>query len=172
MLGEAYILLRRKADFGPAVLRVAGYLAPEHKAYLRGVERSLATAGLSDEFSYNGVLDRPGKIEFLNGLDVFSVPCTYDEPKGISLLEAMAAGVPVVQPRRGAFPEIIAKTGGGVLTAIDDAAGLADAIYQLWKAPERAADLGSNGARGVREHYGAAGMATRALEVYRAIADR
>jgi glycosyltransferase involved in cell wall biosynthesis len=172
MLAEAYVLLRRKADFGPAVLRVAGYLAPEHKAYLRGVERSLATAGLSHEFSYSGVLDRPGKIEFLSSLDVFSVPCTYDEPKGISLLEAMAAGVPVVQSRRGAFPEIIGRTGGGVLTATADAAGLADAIYELWKAPERAADLGSSGVRGVREHYAAARMATRAFEVYRTIAAR
>jgi glycosyltransferase involved in cell wall biosynthesis len=171
-LAEAYMQLRRRADFGPASLRVAGYLAPEHKAYLRGVERSLAAAGLSHEFSYDGVLDRAGKIEFLRSLHVFSVPCTYDEPKGISLLEAMAAGVPVVQPRRGSFPEIIAKTGGGVLVRSDDAADLADAIYKLRKAPEMAVDLGNAGARGVREHYGAACMATRALDVYRAIAAR
>ena len=38
-----------------------------------------------------------------------SVPATYDEPKGIFLLEAMAIGVPVVQPRRGAFPEIVER---------------------------------------------------------------
>ena len=44
-----------------------------------------------------------------------SVPATYDEPKGVSLLEAMACGVPVVQPRRGAFTEIVEKTGGGLL---------------------------------------------------------
>jgi glycosyltransferase involved in cell wall biosynthesis len=79
-LAEAYIQLRRKADLGLAALRVAGYLAPEHKAYLRGVGRSLAAAGLSHEFSYQGVLDRAGKIEFLRRLNVFSVPCTYDEP--------------------------------------------------------------------------------------------
>jgi glycosyltransferase involved in cell wall biosynthesis len=149
---------------------VAGYLAPEHKAYLRGVERSMAAAGLSHEFSYQGVLDRAHKIEFLRGLNVFSVPCTYDEPKGISLLEAMAVGVPVVQPRRGSFPEVLGKTGGGVLAMSDDAAGLADAIYDLWKAPGLAADLGSKGAQNVREHYSVACMAARATEVYQAIA--
>ena len=170
VLAEAYILLRRIANFGPAVLRVAGYLAPEHKAYLRGVERSLAAAGLADEFSYQGALEHAGKIEFLSSLDVFSVPCTYDEPKGISVLEAMAAGVPAVQPRRGAFPEILASTGGGVLTATDDAVGLADAIHELWKSPDLAAALGSAGVRGVSEHYTASFMATRALEVYRTIA--
>jgi glycosyltransferase involved in cell wall biosynthesis len=115
-------------------------------------------------------LDRPGKIEFLSGLDVFSVACTYDEPKGLSLLEAMAAGVPVVQPRRGSFPEIIGRTSGGLLAATDDAAGLADAIYELWKTPALAADLGRKGSQGVRTHYKDECMATRELEVYRAVA--
>ena len=54
------------------------------------------------------------RSRFLQSLDVMSVPATYAEPKGIFLLEAMANGVPVVQPRRGAFPEIIEKTGGGL----------------------------------------------------------
>ena len=45
------------------------------------------------------------------------MPATYAEPKGLSLLEAMANGVPVVQPRRGAFPEIVERTGGGLLVA-------------------------------------------------------
>ena len=51
---------------------------------------------------------------------MLSVPATYDEPKGMFLLEAMASGVPVVQPRRGAFIEIVEKTGGGLLVEPDD----------------------------------------------------
>ena len=61
----------------------------------------------SGEFHYRGVLERAEKIAFLRGLDVMSMPATYDEPKGVSLLEAMACGVPLVQPRRGAFTEIV-----------------------------------------------------------------
>jgi len=169
-LAEAYILLRRKANLCPAALRVAGYLALEHKGYLRSVRRLLLEAGLDQEFHYHGVLDRANKIEFLRGLDVFSVPCAYEEPKGISLLEAMAVGVPVVQPRRGSFPEVVEKTGGGVLAMSDDDAGLADAIYDLWKAPGLAAELGSKGAQSVRAHYSVACMAARATEVYQAVA--
>jgi glycosyltransferase involved in cell wall biosynthesis len=168
-LAEAYILLRRRAGMGPAELRAAGYLAPEHKSYLHGVKRRLQKAGLAHEFHYEGVLDRAQKIKFLRGLDVLSVPCTYDEPKGISLLEAMAAGAPIVQPKRGAFPEIVEKTAGGVLAQSPDAAGLADALYGLWTTPGLAADLGRRGAEGVSEHYSAARMATRALDVYRAV---
>jgi glycosyltransferase involved in cell wall biosynthesis len=164
VLAESYLRLRRETDFSGAVLEAAGYLAPEHRAYLRGIERQMKDAGFAAEFHYRGELDRARKIEFLNSLDLLSVPCAYDEPKGIFLLEAMAAGVPVVQPRRGAFPEILAQTGGGVLVEPDDAASLADAIHRLWKAPGERAELGRRGAEGVRRHYGVSQMAERALD--------
>jgi glycosyltransferase involved in cell wall biosynthesis len=170
-LAESYIRLRRDTDFSGAVLEAAGYLAPEHRAYLRGVERLMKDAGFGAEFHYRGELDRAHKIEFLNSLDLLSVPCTYDEPKGIFLLEAMASGVPVVQPRRGAFPEILDGTGGGVLVEPepDDPARLADAVYRLWKYPEARAELGRRGAEGVRAHYSVSQMAERALEAYQKI---
>ena len=167
LLAESYIKLRREADFDSACLDAAGYLAPEHRGYLRGIEKQMKDAGLANEFRYRGELDRARKIEFLRDLDVMSVPCTYDEPKGLSVLEAMANGVPVVQPRRGAFPEMLARTGGGVLVEPDDAASLAHAIHALWKDREQLAELGRRGAAGVREHYGVAQMAARAIEVYR-----
>jgi glycosyltransferase involved in cell wall biosynthesis len=170
LLAESYIRLRRETDFSDTALEVAGYLAPEHRGYLRGIQQQLKSAGLSAEFHYRGALDRPGKIKFLRNLDILSVPSTYDEPKGIFLLEAMAGGVPVVQPRRGAFPEILEKTGGGIMVQPDDAASLADGIYRLWKSPELAAELGRQGARGVREHFTASRMATLAAEAYGSIA--
>jgi glycosyltransferase involved in cell wall biosynthesis len=171
LLAESYIRLRRETDFGGAVLEAAGYLAPEHRGYLRGIEKQMKDAGFASEFRYRGELDRVRKIEFLRDLDIMSVPCTYDEPKGLSVLEAMANGVPVVQPRRGAFPEILARTGGGILVEPDDAGTLAQAIHGLWKDRDRLAELGRRGAQGVREHYGVAQMASRALEVYRNIAN-
>jgi glycosyltransferase involved in cell wall biosynthesis len=82
----------------------------------------------------------------------------------------MANGVPVVQPRRGAFPEILDRTGGGILVEPDDAGSLAQAIHGLWKNREQLAELGRRGAQGVREHYGVLHMAARALEVYRNVA--
>jgi glycosyltransferase involved in cell wall biosynthesis len=170
ILAESYVRLRRESDFGGSVLEVAGYLAPEHRSYLRGVERRMKAAGLAHEFHYRGELDRAQKIEFLRSLNVLSVPSTYGEPKGIFLLEAMASGVAVVQPRLGAFPEILEKTGGGVLVEPESTAGLADGIYGLWKDRALAAELGRRGAQGVRTHFSAPQMAARALEAYQAIA--
>ncbi len=169
VLAEAYRLVRK--ELPQARLEVAGYMAPDSKPYLAQVERQLKDAGLASEFRYYGVIDRADKIAFLRQLDVMSLPATYDEPKGVSLLEAMACGVPLVQPRRGAFTEIVENTGGGLLVKPDDPASLAEGILKIARDRELATELGANGFRGVREHYSAAHMADRLLEAYESVAE-
>ena len=171
-LADAYRRLRARPGLGPSRLLAAGYLAPEHQAYLDDVRTKMKDWGLAGQFEYRGELDRPGKIRFLQSLDVMSVPATYAEPKGIFLLEAMANGVPVVQPRRGAFPEIIERTGGGLIVEADDGEALADGLLTIWTDPERAAALGEAGAAGVREHYTVGRMAEEAESVYRSVMSR
>src|SRR5262249_38075206 len=105
-LAEAYRILRRERGLPPSRLEAGGYLGPEYRDYLRNVEDQLKRAGLANEFQYRGELDRESKIRFLQSLDIFSVPSTYHDPKGLSILEAMACGTPVVQPRHGAYPEM------------------------------------------------------------------
>ena len=166
LLAEAYVKMREGLGAGEARLEVAGYLGEEHKGYLAGVKRRMREAGLADEFNYRGALDREGKIEFLRGLDVLSVPATYDEPKGIFLLEAMACGVPVVQPRRGAFTEVVERTGGGLLVEPDDAGALAAGLLRVREDAALASSLSAGGYENVRRHYTVAQMADRALEVY------
>jgi glycosyltransferase involved in cell wall biosynthesis len=171
VLVDAYRRLRSRPGLGESRLRAAGYLAPEHRSYLDGILADLRTWGLDNQFDYRGEVDRKGKIEFLRSLDVLSVPATYEEPKGIFLLEAMANGVPVVQPRRGAFPEVVETTGGGIIVAVDNPEALADGWLELWRDPARAAALAAAGAAGVRQHYSVAKMAEAAEAVYRELSD-
>ena len=170
VLAAAYRKLRERGELNGARLEAAGYLAPEHKKYLGDIEKQMQDAGLASEFHYRGAVDRHDKIEFLNKLDVLSVPATYDEPKGIFLLEAMACGVPVVQPRRGGFSETVEKTGGGLLVEPDDADSLAEGLLHLYNDRALAERLGQSGFENVREHYSVARMADRALEVYEELA--
>jgi len=165
-LADAYRRLRARPGLGPSRLVAAGYLASEHQAYLDGIVSDLRTWGLADQFEYRGEVNRAQKIEFLRSLDVFSVPATYEEPKGLFLLEAMACGVPVVQPRRGAFPEVVERTGGGIIVDADDPEALADAWVALWNNPARAAAIGAAGAAGVREHYNVDRMTEAAEAAY------
>lgn len=169
VLAEAYRLLRQSGDLPRARFEVAGYMAPDCRPYLRKIEKQLKQTNLGEEFRYHGVIDRAEKITFLQQLDVMSIPATYDEPKGVSLLEAMACGVPLVQPRRGGFTEILEKTGSGLLVQPDDPQSLADGIRELYRDRELAADLGAKGFRGVRAHYTAAHMADQLLQAYEAV---
>ena len=165
-LAAAYIQLRKRPGTDDTRLVAAGYLPPEHGGYLDGVRASLRSAGLEGEFHYRGEVDRAQKVSFLQELDVLSVPTTYKEPKGLFVLEAMAAGVPVVQPRHGAFPEMIERAGGGLLVRPDDPDALADGIVALRTDRELAESLGKAGAAGVREHFSAQRMAERVEEIY------
>jgi glycosyltransferase involved in cell wall biosynthesis len=166
VLAEAYSLLRKSGDLPEGRFEVAGYMAADCKPYLEEIQNHLKERGLFQEFRYHGVIDRAAKIAFLRALDVMSLPATYDEPKGVSLLESMACGVPVVQPRRGAFTEIVELTGGGLLVEPDDPQSLADGILKLFKEKTLAEQLSANGFKGVREHYTAAHMADKVLAAY------
>jgi glycosyltransferase involved in cell wall biosynthesis len=169
-LAEAFVLLRKRTPGIRIQLEAAGYLSRADEPYLESVRETLNRAGLAGEFTYHGVVDRSRKLAFLASLDLLSVPATYDEPKGVFLLEAMASGVPVVQPRRGAFTEIVEKTGGGLLVAPDDAEALADGLYRLWQDPALKKTLGDRGFDGVRAHYSIARSTDRMLAVYESIA--
>ena len=170
VLCEAYHVLRQREPIPAARLVAAGYLAPEHRPYLEEIRRKMREWGLEKEFEYRGEVDRAQKTAFLQSIDVFSVPAVYEEPKGLFLLEALANGVPVVQPKRGAFPEILDKTGGGLIVPSGDSSALADAWLDLWRDPEKAFALGRAGAQGVREHYDVGVMAEAAEQVYRSLA--
>lgn len=166
VLADAYVRFRSRTGSARVRLEAAGYTAPDYKSYADSVRKLLDKANLSGEFTYHGVVDRDAKLAFLQSLDVLSVPATYDEPKGLFLIEAMANGVPVVQPRRGAFPEIVKRTGGGLLVEPDDPESLADGLYQLWKDRDLRTMLGDNAYQGSRRHYTVTHSAHALLKVY------
>ena len=160
VLAEAFVQFHNQVE--SSLLEAAGYAAPMYAPYLESVKQTLRDV----PFTYHGVVDRDSKLAFLRNVDVLCVPATYDEPKGMFLLEAMACGVPVVKLRRGAFTEIVEKTSGGILVAPDSPAALADAFQQLWQDPVRRALLGANAFANVREHYSVEHSADCLLRVY------
>jgi glycosyltransferase involved in cell wall biosynthesis len=173
VLADAYVRFRKRAPAEARVLcEAAGYMAPAAGPYMDGVRATFADAGLGGEFHYRGSLDRGGKINFLRKLDLLSVPATYGEPKGMFLLEAMACGVPVVQPRRGAFEEVVERTGGGVLVTPDDPQALADAIYDLWSDRATLQRMARLAFDEVRTHYAIERSVDRLVDVYRDVTSR
>lgn len=166
-LVEAFALLADKHGKDRLRLRAAGYLGKRDEPYLERVRARVHVLGLADVFDYAGEVDRAQKIAFLQGVDVLSVPTTYKDPKGLFMLEALANGVPVVQPAHGSFPELIEATGGGLLSDPGSPASLADTIDELIADEQRRAQLGRDGAAAVRERFSDGAMADATLAVYR-----
>jgi glycosyltransferase involved in cell wall biosynthesis len=167
VLAEAFRLLRDFPGAPPARLRVSGWLGENNRAYFERVRQTLTAAGLGDRFEHVESPDHASKVRFLQGLDVMSVPTTYREPKGLYVLEAMANGVPVVQPRHGSFPELVEATGGGLLVNPDDPRDLAGGLCRLLEDVARREELGRKGKEAVHSRFHAAAMAEQTVTVYR-----
>lgn len=146
-----------------AQLRAAGWVSPEHEDFLANVE----AAAKPGQMEILRDVNRAQKAAFLQSINVLSVPTIYGASKGLYLLEAWAAGVPVVQPRIGAFTELIESSGGGVLVPPGDTQALRQALVRLRDNPGEARALGEKGRRAVAERFTAAHMASNTLDLYR-----
>jgi len=164
-LVDAFIRLREAGAAPRAKLRVAGACTAADLPFVRALQQRLRTHGLEGDAEFLPNLSREAKIAFLRGLTLLSVPATYGEAFGLYVLEANAVGVPVVQPRHGAFPEVLAATGGGVLCEPDDPASLAEALARLLADPEAARALGRQGRDAVQRRFTAERMARETLAV-------
>ena len=163
ILVDAFIQLRQRSGMEQAKLRIAGWLGDRNREYADEQFAKLHDAGLGDAFEHVGEVSRDEKIAFLKTIDVLSVPTTYREPKGIYVLEALAAGVPVVQPEHGAFPELLSDLAGGLLFQPNDVAELTVALDQLLADRRNLREMGRIGCERVREEYNTDSLATAAL---------
>ncbi|MDX1961785.1 MAG: glycosyltransferase family 4 protein [Pirellulales bacterium] len=165
-LVEAFALLTGQPDLPPLELHVAGYMSAADQPYFQRITERVAELGLREKFIHQGELDRAAKLRFLSELDLFAEPTIYHESKGISVLEALASGVPAVLPRHGTFPEYIAETGGGSLCEPENPADLAAKLRELLLDPAGASSRGLEAAAAIREKFTADQMALRHQELY------
>jgi len=151
---------------GRALLTLAGQVPGAQAAFWRDLQSQAQQDGWADRLDYRGVLDMAGKVAFLHEANVFVLASRIPERRGMAVLEALAAGVPVVVSDRGGLPEIVERTGGGVVVPAEDASALADALTALCDDPARADRLGAAGREGVQEHFSASAMVERTVRCF------
>ena len=158
LLVETFIELKRRNAIPNLQLKVGGGCGPGDERFVAKLKDHLHDAGYLGDVTFHPNLTRDEKVAFLKSLTVFSVPALYGEGFGLYLIEALAAGVPIVQPRHAAFPEIVEATGGGVI-AEANAPALAAAIEALLRDPARLQSLGAAGGAAVQREFTTARMA-------------
>lgn len=140
-------LLRAMAQLQfPAVLRIVG-VGPE-LARLRRLSRQLL---LEDRVHFLGHLSFAQLAQEYRSADIFCLP-SRQEGFGIALLEAMAAGLPIVAARACAIPEIVHHGQCGLLVTPGDVAGFSVALDSLLKQPALRQQLGSAGLQRVARY--------------------
>ena len=158
---EAFALLKRRGRFPDVKLRCAGAMTGDDEVYVTALRQRLTDGGFAGDAEFLPNVSREEKAAFLQSLTLLSVPASYGEAFGLYLIEAWAAGVPVVQPRCAAFPELVEATGGGILCEPGSAEALADGWESLLAEPAKAQEMGARGWAAVEREFSISRMAER-----------
>jgi glycosyltransferase involved in cell wall biosynthesis len=164
---DAYILLVGKEEISNLELHLCGGYTSDDKGFLKEQFKKLHDLNLDDKVKlypgYRGI----NKQEFFSSIDIMSVPVSKPDAFGLYLLTANSAGVPVVQPSTGAFPEIVSMTGGGICYEPDTAEALAKSILSLLDDKVELSRLGKKGKETVLNELGTSDITSSILSVYR-----
>ncbi len=166
ILVDAFMQLKEESEFGDLRLRATGGCTPADRPYVEAIRAKLRKRGFENSVDFLSGFQRTERTEFLRSLSVLSVPVPQGEAFGVQLIEAMACGVPVVQPSVGAYPEIIEATGGGILYDPDKPGGLVEALGSLLRDPGNARTLGQRGRAAVLERFSINRVAQDMVKVY------
>ncbi len=167
-LVAAFVLVHQRGRWPALRLKIGGSCGPADEAVVAEARARLKAAGALEKVEFHPNLDRAEKIRFLKSLSMFSVPAGYGEAVGLYLIEAWAAGVPVIQPRAAAFTELVESTGGGLLYPAGDREAHATAIERLAGQPEEARRMGLAGRRAVETRFSVTAMAKGMIEAFAA----
>lgn len=168
-LVDAFVQVKQREGLGALKLDVMGGITGGDRAFVDSLRARLEARGMVADAMFREDLDRSARQDFLGGLTVMAVPIPDGEAFGTFMLEAWAAGVPVVQPRAGGFPELIADTGGGCVYPGGGSKALANAIEGVLRDRDRLVTMGEAGYTAVHDRYSVERMARDVGTVYEAV---
>ena len=164
---DAFIELHRDPRFADVRMKATGGMT--NQKYVKRQWRRLCVAGLSALAEIDPDAFQHERASFVSSLTLLSSPVPEGEAFGSYVIEAMAAGVPVVEPTVGAYPEIFQEAGCGVLCPVADAKTLAETWASLLADPKRMADEGRRGREAVSRHFNLDRMARETVAYYESL---
>lgn len=169
-LVDAFIQVKKNEKLKNTRLRITGGKMTNDEKLLSQIRERLASCGFIGDVEFLSDFDSINKSAFLRTLSVLSVPERQPVAYGLYVLEALAAGVPVVEPSSGVFPELLEITGGGVQFEPNNVEALAIAMENLLLEPDCARKLGKQGRDVVFEKFNIEQTAKEMVRIYGEIA--
>jgi glycosyltransferase involved in cell wall biosynthesis len=162
-LVAAYAHIRKNNLVPNLRLKIGGAMGPSDESLVAKLKEELRATGFLNDVEFHPNLDKSAKQAFMKSLSVFSVPALYGEAFGLYLVEAWAAGVPVVQPRHAAFPELVRASGAGVICEPRDPVALAQGITDVLNTPGKRQHLSEAALKASRATFNVYAMAAGIL---------
>lgn len=166
ILVDAFILLKKDPEFADVQLAVGGSCGPTDKILVDALQTKLKQENLLPFVQFHPNLSKLEKIEFFSRLHIFSAPATYSEAFGLYLLEAMAAGVPCVQPNVSGFHELIVPHNAGWCYDSHDATSLSLTLKSALRQPDELVNRGHNGSIAVQNTFHIQKIAQRYIDLF------
>jgi glycosyltransferase involved in cell wall biosynthesis len=165
-LVDAFIELKSGTVLKDLTLHVCGGNTGDDKAFIYSQIKKIRGKGFERSVKIYPEFQGNKKMEFFNNVDVISVPVRKYDGYGLYILEANSAGVPVVQPATGAFPEIISATGGGITYFPDTIGELASSLLKVFEDDNLRKKLGEAGRTNMRRLLSLDSMASGLSQAY------
>lgn len=169
ILIDAFIELKKHDRFSDVHLHITGGSTAEDSKYIKDQKKKLEDLGLRTFSHFWEGFEGNHRMNFLSRMKIISVPVRNGEAFGIYLSEAMASGIPVVQPELGAFPEIINKSGGGVVYNPNNYQTLSEALIKLLDDEGRIEKLSLEARNSVENNFNINIQSEKLIEVYESI---
>ena len=152
-LVDAFVMLKQDPKHTDCQMQICGGQSRSDEPFLRDMRRRLETAGVAGDVEFMPEFLGESRRQWLRNLTVMCVPEREEVAYGLCAMEAQAAGVPIVVPKIGIFPELIGLTGGGELVDFNSPRFFAAVLSPLLLDPDAAHRMGQRGRKGIEEHF-------------------
>ena len=166
ILVDAFILLRKDPVYNDVKLKITGGKTGDDLQFIKEQKKKISKAGLANDVLWTEEFEGEERQKFFDTVRLISVPVLHGEAFGLYQLEAMASGIPMVQPALGAFPEVIEMSGGGTVYSPNHPEQLAHALASLILDVEKLQSLSSAGIEGVKQHFDIHVQAKKMMGIY------
>jgi glycosyltransferase involved in cell wall biosynthesis len=166
---DAFLKLKLDTRYKNLRLHMTGGYTGLDKPFVDRQIARITEQGWKEDIRIFREFDKKNRIPFLKSLTLLSVPVPSGEAFGAYQVESLAAGVPVVQPDVGCYPEFVEATQGGIIFKPNTGEALAEAVASLLQNPERVRQLGEQGRSAVMAGYSMDLMAKNILGLYESI---
>jgi glycosyltransferase involved in cell wall biosynthesis len=170
ILVDAFILLKEKPEFKTLKLKATGGMTGDDTKFINKQINKLKQKNISANFEIRSDFDQSALGDFFSSITVLSVPVLKGEAFGLYQLEALASGIPLVQPALGAFPEIVNASGGGVVFEPNTASALAEKLSEVLLHPSKLETMSLAGRKAVEEQFDCAVQSQKMVEIYKSLA--